>query len=723
MKFRVGTKIGDTLIEVMFAIGIFSLVAITIVSVMMSGSSNMQTSLETTMARNEIDAQAEALRFIHQAYISERNSKKPGIYTSMWERITQIAELNSNDSSGRDNGSPNNTDNTTAARLHVLYDYQPTTCSSLYDTNAVNGLTKLNAFIIDTQNIENGNAIIKIGEGNFTEATIYPRLFYTNNSGSEGVMTSHYTHLSGIEGIHIIGVKDHDTTTITKENTTDKGVGFYDFYIRTCWYGYGKSTPTTISTLIRLYDPDVEVENHDVMDYVVTFDWNGAECTNNATGETATCPVKKIQRSVANPEAFGAIVFDDIPAEGYSTVKQPMGWSDTSNEAKCGSSSLYKHGDTRTPYFYDDTGEVRPFVTYYAVWECEYTVTLLGGTGRNVVFNDPSNTNSGYKLGNTVNDDVEISVVTTSNSYNFALPLTTPTATNGYFAGWKCTRNCVGTDSSAPLHGVGDTIHFAQDESKRTFTAQWDPIRYYFKLVYHLNEGSGNFPEVTASETRTSHTFTISSTEPTRSGYKFLGWSKDNSNTVSFGGTSGNSSWAVSNSTAMSTAQFDLYAVWEVDTPAFSTYEIYASFSGDVDTYVRASNGMEVSFSSVRRFSNPWNMYTVEYLRKPYRDENDQVWNASDDGQIGSASETKQFPVYNDLDYVFYARRYDSSNEDGGINLYLTVKKDGVIVPGLNGQHFYLCSYLSVYGEIFRIHNGALTLSTNLNCSTDEKIP
>jgi hypothetical protein len=463
------------------------------------------------------------------------------------------------------------------------------------------------------------------------------------------------------------------------------------------------------------------------MDYVVTFDWNGAECTNNATGETATCPVKKIQRSVANPEAFGTIVFDDIPADGYSTVKQPMGWSDTSNEAKCGSSSLYKHGDIRTPYFYDDTGEVRPFVTYYAIWECEYTVTLLSGTGRNVVFNDPSNTNSGYKLGNTVNDDVEINVVTTSNSYNFALPLTTPTATNGYFAGWKCTRNCVGTDSSAPLHGVGDTIHFAQGESKRTFAAQWNPITYSYKLVYNLGDGGqGNFPDINETVGTTSYTFNISHTEPTKSGYKFLGWSTTSgSSTVSYGGSTNKYSWAVENTTPLTTVTKNLYAVWELDVPAVSLYQVTATFSGDVDTFLKASNGVMISLTSAQI----WQMDLCEgrrvcYLGNPYIDANNNGWMASGDGgRDGSAStETKTFPAYSDVDYVYYAHRY----EGYATSVNLTIYKDGSVLPGYNKINVPICHSGREDSVIFRINNGVLTMpdSSELGtCLSDSPLP
>ena len=67
-------RIGDTLVEVALAIGIFSMVAISVVAVVSGSSSGAQSSLETTVTREQIDAQAEALRFIHNSYIADVKS-------------------------------------------------------------------------------------------------------------------------------------------------------------------------------------------------------------------------------------------------------------------------------------------------------------------------------------------------------------------------------------------------------------------------------------------------------------------------------------------------------------------------------------------------------------------------------------------------------------------------------------------------------------------------
>ena len=65
-------KKGDTLVEVTLAIGIFSMIAIAVASVMSGGSSSAQLALETTLAREEIDTQADAIRFIHSTYSANK---------------------------------------------------------------------------------------------------------------------------------------------------------------------------------------------------------------------------------------------------------------------------------------------------------------------------------------------------------------------------------------------------------------------------------------------------------------------------------------------------------------------------------------------------------------------------------------------------------------------------------------------------------------------------
>ena len=55
---------GDTIIEVILGVTIFSFVAVGALALMNSGTAMAQRSLETTLVRQQIDAQAEMLRYI-----------------------------------------------------------------------------------------------------------------------------------------------------------------------------------------------------------------------------------------------------------------------------------------------------------------------------------------------------------------------------------------------------------------------------------------------------------------------------------------------------------------------------------------------------------------------------------------------------------------------------------------------------------------------------------
>lgn len=253
---------GDTLIEVTLAIGVFSMIAIAVVAVMNSGTSGSQSALETTLAREEIDAQAEALRFIQASYIADRDTIKAedNRYLKLWREITNLA----------------------ADPSPEITKYTPKTCEEAYDP--YNPAFE-NAFIINTRHLSNFtassssiknssngesvlftkdsvcNASSGANRNCLTQATTYPRLIFKSNSSDsnliDSVSSSSSRQLYHAEGIYIVAVKDDKQTSIISDGTTaEKKSAFYDFYIRTCWYSAGTNTPSTISTVIRLYDPD-----------------------------------------------------------------------------------------------------------------------------------------------------------------------------------------------------------------------------------------------------------------------------------------------------------------------------------------------------------------------------------------------------------------------------------------------------------------------------------
>lgn len=264
-------KKGDTLIEVAIAIAVFSLVAIGVVSVVNGSTSAAQSSLEITVTREQIDAQAEALRFIHNSYIAggQSNSASNEKYLHLWNAIKARAY----------NATNNDAD------LTPVISYNPTTCAELYDNNNSNNIYTQKAFVINSHYLGNPMPItsqagastyvnnVVVGANSsvpFAAAATYPRLLYINagegdtlldsDANNTGKLKNYFSDkLSRVEGIYIIAIKDQNTTNVITGggNSITRTSAFYDFYIRTCWFAPGADRPSTISTVIRLQDPEV----------------------------------------------------------------------------------------------------------------------------------------------------------------------------------------------------------------------------------------------------------------------------------------------------------------------------------------------------------------------------------------------------------------------------------------------------------------------------------
>ena len=272
MKKRVGGfRLGDTLVEVALAIGIFSMVAIAVISVISSSTSSAQSTLETTVTREAIDAQAEALRFLQSAYIAGgENGTSNNSYAKIWKAITDLADKNINDPSA--------------------IEYAPTTCAANYEGNK---LFNQGAFVINTQKINTldpSQIVVTTDKVEFTEAATYPRLVYSSRAASpdETILGQDTGEiLRKAEGIYIVAVKDAKDTYLVNGDSISKGSAYYDFYIRTCWYTPGAEIPSTISTVIRLYDPDVMPARANIK-----FDANGGEGTMNTQSAFAGSSIK-----------------------------------------------------------------------------------------------------------------------------------------------------------------------------------------------------------------------------------------------------------------------------------------------------------------------------------------------------------------------------------------------------------------------------------------------
>lgn len=271
------TKRGDTIIEVMFAIAVFCLVAVISISMMNLGLHSAENALEVVTARNEINAQAEALRFIHSSYISERTlpllgspeytaGEKYQQYEKLWNKITTNAISPAEaEAGGLLDLADTVGNNDTEGGSHAVG------CARVYENTPTGTLLSRNhAFVLNARNISSldtlGNADVGISyisastPGVFREADINARIIYKSNALGAGSTDSttqmtdsniSYDQVKYAEGIWVVAVTDG--TTNASGAATPK---YYDFYIQTCWYGPNTTNPTAIDTVIRLYNPE-----------------------------------------------------------------------------------------------------------------------------------------------------------------------------------------------------------------------------------------------------------------------------------------------------------------------------------------------------------------------------------------------------------------------------------------------------------------------------------
>ena len=185
-------KKGDTLIEVTLAVAVFSMVMVVGIGAMNGGMARTQASLQLSLARDAMNSQAETLRYINNIYLNKYASGSGDMF-SKWKEITAKAK-------------------TSATRLN--------NCPA--DQAAFNAL---NAIAI---NVDDKTFPLITGNGKITPANTYPQLA-ANGATSQGMW------------IEVVRPPARS--------------GYYDFHIRACWIAPGNNTPTTLGTIVRLYDP------------------------------------------------------------------------------------------------------------------------------------------------------------------------------------------------------------------------------------------------------------------------------------------------------------------------------------------------------------------------------------------------------------------------------------------------------------------------------------
>lgn len=190
---------GDTLIEVLFAFSVLSLIVVSAMTLMNQGTAGSQRSLEITLVRQQIDAQATTLRFLHDAYVAQY---RPG--------TTYPA-------------------NTPAGQWQAMTQKMPITSASSINSCPIPRPT--GSFILDPLKAE----YIPLSSNKLQPAKTFAQLVY--DEAGEVLLES--------QGLWIEAI-----AADAEANTR-----YIDFHIYGCWDAPDSGPPVTLGTIVRLYEP------------------------------------------------------------------------------------------------------------------------------------------------------------------------------------------------------------------------------------------------------------------------------------------------------------------------------------------------------------------------------------------------------------------------------------------------------------------------------------
>lgn len=201
MLARSSRQRGDTIIEVLFAVTIFSLVAIGGLSLMNQGTAMAQRALEIGLVRQQIDQQADALKYLNQAYVADYG--KRGTATTRWQQIIQ------------------------SEAVDRAQDFKDVTKDGVCKMPTAGG----NPFALNIDKLS---------------GTSDPRIVPTVDDVATYSRIRHDEDGVRSEGLWVQAVRSP---------SSDDRPGFYDFHIRACWITPGQAQPVVIGTIVRLYEP------------------------------------------------------------------------------------------------------------------------------------------------------------------------------------------------------------------------------------------------------------------------------------------------------------------------------------------------------------------------------------------------------------------------------------------------------------------------------------
>lgn len=193
---------GDTIIEVVIAFTVFSLLAVGALAVMNQGTATAQRALEITLVRQQIDGQVEAIRYLHQQYSDAVANGSSNADVDEWDAMVAYVTQNATSFGSTEGG----------------------TCQPVPSQAFI--LNAHSATVVDDAN--------RPKSSDSPNSTPYSQVVYDPETN---LVLSAY-------GIWVEAVK------------SDASQNFIDFHVRACWYGPGDAPALTLGTIVRLYVPN-----------------------------------------------------------------------------------------------------------------------------------------------------------------------------------------------------------------------------------------------------------------------------------------------------------------------------------------------------------------------------------------------------------------------------------------------------------------------------------
>lgn len=202
---------GDTIIEVMFAVAVFAMIAVGSLSIMNQGVSAAQRSLEVTLVRQQMQAQAEAIRFIHDVYVTgyQQGGAAPSGIASEWKTMTV------------DNAEA------TASPFGVA---AAATCPATVPAGS-----GFHPFILNARTATVWSQTPSMAPASGTLPPFSQVMYNTDSS------------IAHAYGMWVEAVPSGPQAA--------GAARYVDFHIRACWDSVGTNHPMTLGTIVRLYEP------------------------------------------------------------------------------------------------------------------------------------------------------------------------------------------------------------------------------------------------------------------------------------------------------------------------------------------------------------------------------------------------------------------------------------------------------------------------------------